>query len=350
MSQAGALSSGGGGITTPVSVPNGGTGNTSFTPFTVILAGATSISPLTNVVNTGMLGQILTSNGPGVQPTWQTAAGGGNVTAGANIGDNRIVRGDGGGTNIQDSLVTIGDLGEVSGITQLDVDNIRIDGNTISSTNANGNINITPNGAGNVVVPNLVISSVTGVLTGNGAAPITGSLITEGAVLLAGAANAVTDTGVLAKGSMIIGDGVAAPTILPVGTDTFVLTADAAAPSGVKWAVTAGAGFVWQEITGTTQALAINNGYICNAAGLMITCTLPATSAIGDIIELTGKGACLFTIAQGAGQSVRFGELTSTVGAGGSMVSTNGGDWLRLVCITANTAWMVQGTGNITVN
>ena len=33
------------------------------------------------------------------------------------------------------------------------VDNIKIDGNTISSTNTNGNINLTPNGTGVVVIP-----------------------------------------------------------------------------------------------------------------------------------------------------------------------------------------------------
>jgi hypothetical protein len=36
--------------------------------------------------------------------------------------------------------------------TQLNVDNIRVDGNTISSTNANGDINLTPNGTGKVVI------------------------------------------------------------------------------------------------------------------------------------------------------------------------------------------------------
>ena len=36
----------------------------------------------------------------------------------------------------------------LAGLTQLDVDNIRIDGNTISSTNANGNIVLDPNGTG----------------------------------------------------------------------------------------------------------------------------------------------------------------------------------------------------------
>lgn len=37
---------------------------------------------------------------------------------------------------------------------QLNIDNIRIDGNTISSTDANGDINMIPNGTGDLVIPN----------------------------------------------------------------------------------------------------------------------------------------------------------------------------------------------------
>lgn len=42
--------------------------------------------------------------------------------------------------------------GTASGIEQLDVDNIRVDGNTISSTDANGDIILDPNGTGQVAI------------------------------------------------------------------------------------------------------------------------------------------------------------------------------------------------------
>jgi hypothetical protein len=45
----------------------------------------------------------------------------------------------------------------LAGLQQLDVDNIRVDGNTISSTNTNGDINITPVGTGKTVVTNLYL-------------------------------------------------------------------------------------------------------------------------------------------------------------------------------------------------
>jgi hypothetical protein len=66
--------------------------------------------------------------------------------------DNALARFDGtSGKLIKNSVAILNDAGALSGLTQLDVDNIRIDGNTLSSTNANGDINLTPNGTGKVV-------------------------------------------------------------------------------------------------------------------------------------------------------------------------------------------------------
>ncbi len=53
----------------------------------------------------------------------------------------------------------IGDATPSTGVfTQLDTDNIRIDGNTISSTDTNGNITLTPNGTGKLVLNNAYIN------------------------------------------------------------------------------------------------------------------------------------------------------------------------------------------------
>lgn len=80
-----------------------------------------------------------------------------------------------GNASLTNSSVTFGSttvsLGATStslaGITQLDVDNIRIDGNTISSTDTNGNITLDPNGTGSVSVnSDLTVTSTLGV-TGN---------------------------------------------------------------------------------------------------------------------------------------------------------------------------------------
>jgi hypothetical protein len=45
------------------------------------------------------------------------------------------------------------------GTGSVSVDNVRLDGNTISSLDVNGNINLTPNGTGNVVITNIQLAT-----------------------------------------------------------------------------------------------------------------------------------------------------------------------------------------------
>ena len=54
-------------------VANGGTGNTTFTAYSVICAGTTATGVFQNVSGVGTSGQILTSNGAAMLPTWQAA-------------------------------------------------------------------------------------------------------------------------------------------------------------------------------------------------------------------------------------------------------------------------------------
>lgn len=62
-----------------MSVANGGTGVTSFTPYAVITGGTTSTGPVQQVSGLGSSGQVLTSNGAAALPTWQPASGGANT-------------------------------------------------------------------------------------------------------------------------------------------------------------------------------------------------------------------------------------------------------------------------------
>lgn len=119
--------------------------------------------------------------------TWATPAGSGNVSAGANLTDNAIVRGDGGTTGVQTSGITISDTDVLSGATQLNVDNLRLDGNTISSTDTNGNINLTPNGTGINVLANAQITGLTA----------SRAVVTDGSKNLASSAVTATELGYL---------------------------------------------------------------------------------------------------------------------------------------------------------
>jgi hypothetical protein len=52
------------------------------------------------------------------------------------------------------STLTLGaTTASIAGLEQLDVDNVRVDTNTISTTNTNGNLILSPNGSGTVTVP-----------------------------------------------------------------------------------------------------------------------------------------------------------------------------------------------------
>lgn len=71
------------------------------------------------------------------------------VEKAASSTDNAVARFDGtDGDTVQNSGITIDDSNVLSGVTQLNVDNIRVDGNTISSTDTDGDINLAPDGSG----------------------------------------------------------------------------------------------------------------------------------------------------------------------------------------------------------
>lgn len=57
-------------------VSGGGTGNTTFTAYSVICAGTTATGAFQNVSGVGTSAQVLTSNGAGALPTWQAAPSG----------------------------------------------------------------------------------------------------------------------------------------------------------------------------------------------------------------------------------------------------------------------------------
>lgn len=170
----------------------------------------------------------------------------------------------------------------------------------------------------------------------------------------------LTDHGILV--------GKAAANILPVvltdgqlligSTGNDPVAASIAAGTGVS--VTPGAGTLTIAATGgevrvnqTTASVTMssNTVYVANAGASLITFTLPTTSAVGDFVELVGFAAGLYTIAQAAGQSIRVGASTSTVGAGGSVSSVLVSDCIRLRCVVANLTWTVAPgpQGNFTV-
>ena len=97
-----------------------------------------------------------------------TVANNGALTIANGSVENAMLAGSIANAKLTNSSITIGSdavaLGatqtDLNGITSLDVDNITIDGNTISTTNTNGNLNLDPNGTGTVDVSSARITSV----------------------------------------------------------------------------------------------------------------------------------------------------------------------------------------------
>lgn len=104
----------------------------------------------------------------------------------------------------------------------------------------------------------------------------------------------------------------------------------------------------WNKIS-ASETLQTNMGYICTG-GTTLDLALPATSNVGDIIEVTLDGSTGFEITQGAGQSIKIGQAVTTTGTGGSLASTAQGDSFRMVCSVQNLRWNVLSViGNPTV-
>ena len=103
------------------------------------------------------------------------------------------------------------------------------------------------------------------------------------------------------------------------------------------------------EITGTSASMATGNAYVTNNAST-VNLLLPSVAAFGDIVAVVGKGAGGWLVSQNSGQIIKFGNTNSTSGVGGSIASTDAGDVVFLMCITANTEFrVIQSIGLITV-
>jgi hypothetical protein len=164
-----------------------------------------------------------------------------------------------------------------------------------------------------------------GILVAEGASPATPLVLTNGQLLIGSTGADPVPASITAGAGIIVTPGAGTLTIAATNAIT------------------------WTDVTGTSQAIAVDNGYSANNAAL-VTLTLPATAAIGDFYAIYAKGAGLFKIAQNAAQSIQFGNQTTTSGTGGSLQATLVGDYVLIRCVTTNTGFAVMGSiGNITV-
>lgn len=195
-------------------------------------------------------------------------------------------------------------------------------------------------------------------------ATTTGALSAASGVVSAGTltvGNGGIGTNTLTSHGVLMGNGASAIQATAEPTDGQILigkTGDfpqlATLTAGTNVSITNGAGAItiasagilaYSEVTDATKAMAVNSSYGANRGG-GVAFSLPATAAIGTEIEIVGI-AGLWSITQAANQYVKFGNQSSSVGAGGSWTATDAGDCVKLKCIVADLGWrVVSSTGN----
>lgn len=142
------------------------------------------------------------------------------------------------------------------------------------------------------------------------------------------------------NGEVLIGSTGAAPVAATLTAGVGINITNAAGAITIN--ATGGASD-WNTVAVSPTAMLEDNGYIVSTVGLC-SLALPAVAAVGTYIEIVGlSGLGNWIITQGAGQSIQIGNVTSTVGVGGSVASTDPSDSIVLVCVTADTKWAVLG-------
>ena len=199
------------------------------------------------------------------------------------------------------------------------------------------------------------INAVTGGTYSNGTITLSGT--GNFAATITGFSTDISFTGGTVSGATNFTGGVTANTLtvsaatnpvkfvgLQSASDTSLLTVDG---TGVIHTLsTSSVGLSWNNATATQSATA-NNGYVGTATTLT-TITLPSTAAFGTIVEVVGTGTGLWRISQNANQFIKFGITGTTTGTGGYLSATSQYDCVKLLCTSANTAFVVTSAiGNI---
>lgn len=224
-------------------------------------------------------------------------------------------------------------------------------GSGISITNASGSITIASTVSGTVTS----ITAGTGITLSPSTITTTGSVsLTVPVVVSSGGTGLITVT---AKG-MLYGNGTSAFGITAALTDGQVVIGSTSGnptastlTAGTGINISNGSGSITInatgvgttiEVTGISASMAVNDTYIANNASL-VTLTLPATAAIGDVIKVRGKGAGGYSIAQNSSQQIIAGTVSTTIGVTGAASNTQQYDGVDLICIVANTTFSVSG-------
>lgn len=133
------------------------------------------------------------------------------------------------------------------------------------------------------------------------------------------------------------------------GATTYALTAQHDAiliiSDGANWQILAksqaSALMVFTIVTANT-AMTVDNGYITNSAS-KLDMTLPSACAAGKRFRVAGRGTGGWKIKQNAGQVIHVNNVDTATGTGGSVESNHRYDGIEILCILADTEFVVLG-------
>jgi len=187
-------------------------------------------------------------------------------------------------------------------------------------------------------------TTINQLLYSSAANTVAGIATVNSAVLVTNSTGVPAFSSTMTNGQLIIGSTGGTPTAATITAGNALSITNGA---GSITANVTGGGYGWSEVTGTSQAMTINNAYIANNAGL-VTLTIPATLAVGDSFSIVGKGAGGWLVQANTGQTIYMGNQTSSVA--GNISSSNRRNCVEFTCITANTEVEVRSSiGNINI-
>jgi hypothetical protein len=101
------------------------------------------------------------------------------------------------------------------------------------------------------------------------------------------------------------------------------------------------------DVTSSTLPMLPNSIYLANSV-LPVTLELPASIPKFSTIKIIAKNSGGFVISQNSGQTIKFGNQTTSTGVTGSLSSTSQYDAVELICIEDNTTLaVISSIGNL---
>lgn len=97
----------------------------------------------------------------------------------------------------------------------------------------------------------------------------------------------------------------------------------------------------WVAAAATPVTLAANTGYIITDASA-VTLNMPATVAVGAVFAVVGNGAGGWVVQMNTGQVANL-SATPTM-SGGTLSSSNRYDCIEIICVVANTTFVVRSS------